>query len=150
VIVGYELGTSSAAAAAGAAYIEFRGNATRRVKIREIGAFSQTATAVSKGQLGRPAAAGITPTAPITWLPQDPADAAGTAQTAIAWGTAPTAPANGLRQFDFNNVPGSGVIFTWPADGELIVPAAGVQTLVLWNAGAAAGPALDAYFVGSE
>jgi hypothetical protein len=150
MIVGYELGTSSAAAATGAAYIEFMGNGTRRVKLREIGLWSQAATLVQKGQIGRPAAQGITPTTPIVWVPQDPADAAGTAQSAIAWATPPTAPAKALRQFDFNNVPGSGLIFTWPADGELIIPAAGVASIVVWNAGAGTGPALDCYFVGAE
>jgi hypothetical protein len=125
------------------------------MKVREIGMFSQGPTAAAKTQVARPNAIGITPTSPISGVPQDPADAAGTGQTAIAWGTAPTAPTATtgiLRQFDFNNVTGSGVIFTWPSDGELVVPivAGASTTLVLWNGGGSTGPACDAYFVWSE
>jgi len=146
------LATSTAAAATVANYIEL-GAPTRRLKVREFGLFSQGPTAAAKTQLARPAAIGVTPTSPIVGKPQDPADAAGTGQTAIAWGTAPTAPTSAtgiLRQFDFNNVTGSGVIFTWPSDGELVVPTAGTASVVVWNAGASTGPACDFYAVWSE
>jgi hypothetical protein len=56
-----------------------------------------------------------------------------------------------LRQFDFNNVIGSGVIFTWPSDGELVLGTTGVlSSLVLWNAGGTTGPIMSTYAVWSE
>ena len=150
--IAYELGTSTAAATTGAAYIELIA-VTRRMKVREIGVFSQAATAAAKTAIGRPAAQGITPTTPILGQPQDPADIAGTGETAIAWGTPPTAPtsATGIfRQFDFAATAGSGVVFTWPADGELVIPIINVKSLVLWNLGAGTGPLMDFYAVWSE
>jgi len=154
VIVGYEAAALSNAAASSATvgcYIEFRGNGTRRAKVREWGVFSTAATAAGKTQLGRPAASGITPATNTLGQAQDPADAAATAQFSSTWGTQPTAPTVPMRQFDFNNVIGSGVIFTWPSDGELVVPATGIITLVLYNpAGGAAGPVCDVYGVWSE
>lgn len=114
--------------------------------------FSQAATAASKTQLGRP---GNTPAGGTVQVgsPQDPSDAVATAGFVTSgWSTAPTAPSatNTLRQWDFNNVIGSSVIFTWPSDGELVAGAARVNGLVIWNAGAAGGPASDLYFVWSE
>jgi hypothetical protein len=150
-IVGYEASTTSAASPATAApYAELVGNGTRRMKVREFGMFSQAATAAAKTQLGRPAAVGVTPGTTSLGQAQDPAEAAGTGKWAASWGTAPTAPAVALRQFEFNNVVGSGVIFTWPSDGELVVPATGTITLVVWNAGAAGGPTSSLYGVWSE
>jgi hypothetical protein len=69
---------------------------------------------------------------------------------------APTTPAAAsvLRQWDFNNVPGSGVIWTWPADGELLVGlVAGAAnsragSLIAWSL--TAGPTSDFYAVWSE
>jgi hypothetical protein len=152
VAIAYELGTSTAAATTGAAYIELI-TGVRRLKVREIGVFSQAATAAAKTLIGRPAAVGITPTTPILGVAQDPADIVGTGKTAIAWGTPPTAPTSTtgiMRQFDFAATAGSGVVFTWPADGELVVPITGTTTIVLWNAGAGTGPLLDFYAVWSE
>jgi hypothetical protein len=150
--IAYELGTTTAAATTGAAYIELIA-VTRRLKVREIGVFSQAATAAAKAQIGRPAAQGITPTTPILGVPQDPADITGVGETAIAWGTPPTAPTSAtgiMRQFDFAATAGSGIIFTWPADGELVIPITGVKSIVLWNAGAGTGPLMDFYAVWSE
>lgn len=147
MISGYEVANNSVATpGAGAAAVELRAP-TRRLKVRETGLFSQAATAV-RFAIGRPAAQGVTPTTQSTGQPQDPAEAAGTGITAISWGTAPTAPATFLRQADFNNVVGSGVIWTWPSDGELIVPITGVISIVYWFI--TAGPTSDYYFVWSE
>jgi hypothetical protein len=148
--IAYEAATNTVAAANAAAYIEFVGNGTRRAKIREWGTFSQAATAVPKCQIGRPAASGITPGTLTLGKAQDPADAVATAQWSASWGTPPTAPTVALRQFDFNNVIGSGVIFTWPSDGELVCPATGIITLVQWNGGGTTGPICSVYAVWSE
>jgi hypothetical protein len=155
MIVGYEAAALTNAAASSdttGCYIEFRGNGVRRAKVREWGIFSKDATSALRQGLGRPAAAGITPATNSLGQAQDPADAAATAQFSSSWGTQPTAPAVYLRQWNFNNVIGSGVIFTWPSDGELIVPASGVATLVLYNPAASgqSGPACHTYSVWSE
>lgn len=147
MISGYELGNSTVATpGAGSAAVELRAP-TRRLKVRETGLFSQAATAV-RFAIGRPAAQGVTPTTQSTAQAQDPAEAAGTGISVISWGTAPTAPTTFLRQADFNNVVGSGIIWTWPSDGELIVPITGVISIVYWFI--TAGPTCDYYFVLGE
>jgi hypothetical protein len=111
-----------------------------------VGVFSQAATAF-RGQLGRP---GNTPTGGSVTVgaAQDPSEVAATAGVTTTWTVAPTAPSPGMRQFDFNNVPGSGVIFTWPADGEVVVGTTRASSLILW--GVTAGPLMDLYLVWSE
>lgn len=150
MIVGYENAGTSSAAASAAAYAEFRPNGTRRAKVREIGMFSQAATAAAKTQLGRP---GNTPAGGTVQVgvAQDPSEAAATAGWVLSgWTTAPTAPSTAMRQWDFNNVIGSGVIYTWPSDGELVAGSSVANGLVIWNAGASAGPASDVYAVYGE
>lgn len=147
MIAGYEWGGSGVATpGAGAASIELEGNGTRRAKVREIGVFSQSATA-TRLQIGRP---GNTPTGGSVTVggSQDPSDAAATAGVTTTWTIAPTAPSPGLRQFDFNNVPGSGVVFTWPSDGELVIGTTRASSVVVWAV--SASPTLDHYFVWSE
>ena len=149
MIVGYEAAVTTVAAASAAAFSEFEPNGTRRAYVREVGIFSQAATALSKGQLGRP---GNTPTAGslTAGQAQDPGNTGGTAGFTTTWTTAPTAPSVPMRQFDFNNVVGSGVIFTWPSDGELVAGPTRANSVVFWNAGASTGPACDQYAVWGE
>lgn len=149
MIIGYEAAILSAAAATAATYVELKGNATRRAKVRELGMFSTSATAANKTQLMRPGTVG-TQTSTVAGFPQDPADAAGVTLLSATWSVAPLVGTTILRQWDFNNVIGSGVIFTWPSDGEVTIPAAAPVSIVIWNAGAAGGPASDVYFVWSE
>lgn len=79
--------------------------------------------------LGRPAAIGITPTTPVTWVREDPAAPVGTVQLVTAgWGTAPTAPANFFRRFRiFHNCY---MIWEFPEGLRIAVS----NSLVLWNA----------------
>lgn len=149
MIVGFEAAVSTVAAATAAAYAEFEPNGTRRCYIREWGVFSQAATAAAKTQIGRP---GNTPTggAVTVGIAQDPGNAAGTGGFTTTWTTAPTAPATPFRQFDFNNVIGSGVIYTWPSDGEMISGPSRVNSVILWNAGGTTGPICDLYAVWGE
>lgn len=149
MIVGYEVAVATVAAANGAAYAEFEANGTRRCYIREWGVFSTAATAASKTQVARPA---NTPTGGSLSAgnPQDPSNAAGTGGFTTTWATAPTTPTVVFKQFDFNNVIGSGVVFTWPSDGELIAGPTRANSVVLWNGGAAAGPICDLYAVWGE
>jgi hypothetical protein len=147
--IAYEAAITSAAAATAAPYVELKSNATRRAKVREVGMFSTSATAASKTQLMRPGTVG-TQTTTVTGFPQDPADATGVTLLSATWSTAPLVGTTILRQWDFNNVIGSGVIFTWPSDGELVIPIVAPVSIVIWNGGGAGGPASDVYFVWSE
>lgn len=141
----YEIGINTVAAAAAAAYCELR-SPTKPVSVLEIGFFAQAATASAVG-IGRPAAIGVTPTSPITVLATKNGDQAGTAQTASAWGTAPTVPANFFRRVTTPANIGAGGVFQWRV-GDLTIPAGG--SLVLWNFGGAAGSILSAYFAVDE
>jgi len=113
-----------------------------RVKIMELGFFLAAATASTYG-LGRPAAIGITPTTPVDFLVEDPADviAANVALSALAWGTGPTAPAAFLRRITLPATIGTGVIWTWPRG--LVIPVS--SSIVLWNLGT--NGVVDAYAV---
>jgi hypothetical protein len=150
VIVGYELGISSIAAAAAAAGAEFQSNAVRRAKLRETGMFSQAATA-ARIVLGRP---GNTPTGGAVTIggAQDPAEAAATAGVTTTWTVAPTVPAPVMRQIDFGATAGSGVIWTWPADGELALGLTRAGSLVYFNPSGSPGtwPILSLYLTWGE
>lgn len=106
----------------GVATWELRTAATARAHIMELGIFMGAATASTFG-LGRPAAIGVTPTSPVTGQAEDSAEPAGICQTAVAWGTAPTAPTSAiyLRRIGLPAAIGSGVIWTF-GQGDLIVP----------------------------
>src|SRR5215211_2602165 len=107
----YTHAARTSATAAGANW-ELRSGANERLYIKEIGIFMGAATASTFG-LGRPAAIGVTPTSPVTVQPNDPADAAGNATTAVAWVTAPTTPTSSiyLRRIGLPGVIGAGVIW---------------------------------------
>lgn len=124
----YALGILTTATATGAA-CELRTASTARVAVRECHITLNAATASVIG-LGRPAAIGVTPTSPVTVLQQDPADANGTATSALAWGTAPTAPTNFLRRFSAAGTIGTGIIWTF-GPRELVIAVS--ASLVLWN-----------------
>lgn len=113
-----------------------------RVKIMEVGIFLGAATASVYG-LGRPAAIGVTPTSPVDFLVEDPADviATGVCQSALAWGTPPTAPTNFFRRLPVPATIGNGIIWTFPKGITISVS----SSLVLWNL--STNGAVDAYAV---
>lgn len=122
---------------------EIRTGATPgRTRLMEIGLFLAAATASQYG-LGIPAAIGVTPTSPVDFETEDPADvlASGVVQSALAWGTPPTAPAKFKRRIALPATIGAGVIWTFPKG----IPIAVSGALVLWNL--AANAAVDAYAV---
>lgn len=127
----YSLALRTSGVTSGVATWELRSAATDRFSVLEIGIFMGAATASTFG-LGRPSAIGVTPTSPVTVLAEDSASPAGTAQGAVAWGTAPTAPAgpNYLRRIGLPNSIGAGIIWTW-SPGQLIVPISG--SIVIFN-----------------
>jgi len=124
----YSLANLTTATASGAAALELRTAATDRAALLELGVFLNAATASIFG-VGRPAAIGMTPTSPITWLAEDPANPAGTAQTALAWGTGPTVPANFFRRVNLPATIGAGVILSFPRGLVIAIS----SSLVLWN-----------------
>ena len=125
------------------ATLELRTTSTDRAALSEMHAFLTAATASVFG-IGRPAAIGVTPTSPITWLAEDPADPAGTAQTALAWGTGPTVPANFFRRIGLPATIGAGFILNFPRGLVIAVSA----SMVLWNISATG--ACDVNVVGDE
>jgi hypothetical protein len=78
--------------------------------------------------VGRPGAAGITPTAPATLVNEDNGEVSATT-TALAWGTPPTAPAKFIERWSSSGALGANFTFAWPKG--LWVPAG--QTLTVHN-----------------
>lgn len=115
----------------GVATWELRSTSTDKLFVVEIGIFIAAATASTFG-LGRPAAIGVTPTTPVTVQAFDTGDPAGTGTTAVAWGTAPTAPTSAiyLRRIGLPAAIGNGVIWTFGERG-LAVPVS--SSLVIYN-----------------
>ena len=131
----YELGINTTVTTTAAAAAELRSASGNIIKMAEMGITLGAATASTYG-LGRPAAVGVTPTSPITVLADNPSESAGTATTAVAWGTGPTVPAQFLRRITLPATIGAGIIWTWPPSRFIIGPgnaAAAVASIVIWN-----------------
>ena len=143
----YELGVLTTATASASALWEIRTSANVRAKILEIGIFLNAATASSIG-FGRPGAIGVTPTSPVDFQPEDFADptVSGQVQSALAWTTAPTVPTNFLRRISLPATVGAGIIWTFPRG--IVIPVS--NSVILWNVGASACSALNAYAVIDE
>ena len=122
---------------------EIRTGATPgRVKLVEFGLFL-TAAIESNYALGFPAAIGVTPTDPVDFLQEDTDNvlASGVLQSALAWATPPTVPANFYRRVTLPATIGTGVIWTFPKG--IVIPVS--SSIVLWNAGT--NSVVDAYAV---
>jgi len=110
---------------------EVRSTSSNKPKVMEVGISINAATASVFG-LGRPAAIGITPTSPVTFLDEsDGNGAAGLTTCAVAWGTGPTVPANFFRRVSTPATVGAGIIWTFPRG--LGLPVSG--SIVVWNIG---------------
>lgn len=116
---------------------------TDRGAILEKGVFMGAATA-STYSIGRPAAAGITPTSPVLLLAEDPGNPVATINSALAWATSPTNPTNDLRRWASPATIGTGVIWTFPR-GLIIAISA---NFVLQNL--ATNGVVDSYWVVDE
>jgi len=101
----------------------------RAIRVLQINYISFAATVQQIG-LGRPAAIGVTPTSPVTFLSLASGDSTSAAKAALAWVTSPTAPAAFMKRA---NLPATAATaFEWTfGDGGVLVPAGG--SLVLWN-----------------
>ncbi len=151
MITGFEAAVSSLAPATATAYVNFW-VPTRRAKIREIGIFNSSATTtLVQLQLIRTTARGtqtttVTPTAAAN--AQDIADLGPTAVIDTAWSVQPTLAAIPMRMTDVAGTVGSGLIWNWQSDGELIVPIGG--GIALQNASGSTTAIIRAYFVWGE
>lgn len=139
----YSIGNRTSGVGSGAAGIELRTGANARVRLMEWDLFLAAATASTFG-IGRPAAIGVTPTTPVTWVAEDPGEPAGTAQTALAWSTGPTIPAVFFRRIALPATIGTGIIWTFPRG--LIIQVS--WSLILWNL--AANGVSDVNLIGDE
>lgn len=132
----HSLGIRTTVTTIAAACAEFRVPSGNRVAVREITITLAAATASVYG-LGRPAAVGVTPTSPISILPLDPQElpSPGVTQSAVAWGTAPTVPAQFLRRMALAAAIGNGDRWLWGPNEFFIGPvgAAAIASIVIWN-----------------
>jgi hypothetical protein len=130
---------------------EVRSASTNKPKIMEFG-FSQNVAPPTGGTtygLGRAAAVGLTPTAPVNVLDEQDGNAGnGLSAIAVAWGTAPTVPAAFFRRATPNNLVGAGMIWTFPR-GLALTPTSSVVLWVIAVAGASSS-ILDVWAVMDE
>lgn len=99
-------------------------------KLVELHIYLAAATASVFG-LGQPAAIGVTPTTPVDFLTEHSSDvlASGVVQSALAWATPPTVPANFDERISIGGAVGNGGIFTFPQG--IVIPVS--SAMVLWN-----------------
>lgn len=125
----YRLGVLTTGTASGAAAWEIRSAATDRPRLLALGVTLAAATASIFG-VGRPAAIGVTPTSPVTFLPEDSAEPTGTTTSALAWGTGPTVPTNFLARAGLPAAIGNTYVFDFGPNG-ILIPVS--SSIVLWN-----------------
>lgn len=141
----HEIGVRTSNVTSAQAALEIIGATALRARIIEVGWTLVTAVATVVG-FGRPAAAGLTPTSPVTLLPEDVGDSAPVTKTALAWATSPTAPAAYLRRGGGNAI-GQGAIWTFPK-GIVLATSGAPNSFVLFNI--TGGATLDVYIVVEE
>lgn len=110
----YGLSQRTTATAAASPSWEIRSAATNAPLVMEMGISQNAATAGVYG-VGRPAAIGITPTSPQNFVAEGHGNAPTSLSAAcVAWGTAPTIPANFNRRLSCAATIGVGAIWTFP------------------------------------
>ena len=134
---------TSSGTAATAAW-EVRSTSANKPKVMEVGVTQNAATAGVYG-IGRPAAIGVTPTSPVTFLDESDGNGpAGNTTCAVAWTTGPTVPANFFRRYSCAATIGVGFLAVFPRG--LGIPVSG--SIVLWII--ATAPVCDVYAVVDE
>ena len=101
--------------------------ASKRVKLLQCSMIQATGTAQTLG-LGRPATAG-TPTTPILFQADEPADPASVTSGYLTWSAQPTAPTIFHRRWNSAATIGVGIIWTFPRGLGIAVS----SSLVVWN-----------------
>lgn len=102
--------------------------ASNEAAVMELGYFNGAATACVVG-IGRSANT-PTLTGGVAFLAEDEGRPTGVTQAAVAFGTAPTVPAQFFRRFDLAALIGAAVVFTFPRG---VVLAAAGAAIVCWN-----------------
>ncbi len=124
----YALAQRTISGVAATASWEIRSTAGNKPKLATLELTQNTAVAGVYG-IGTPAALGITPTTPQTFLDEgDGNGAAGNTVAAVAWGTPPTVPANFVRRYSCAATIGVGFIYLPPGGKGLAVS----SSLVVW------------------
>lgn len=143
----YAVADRSASITAAARLAEIRTASTDKIYIREIGVSVGVAGAAPTIGIIRPNAIGVTPTSPKTGQAEDSSSPAGTAQSAVAWGTAPTLPGTPiyLRRVGLPATVGAGWVWTWNPGEELVVPVSSSILIDLIALSTATSTAIDFY-----
>ena len=153
MIVGYEVAVSSLAPATAAAYCNFW-VPTRPCAIREIECFNSSATTtLPQLQLIRTTARGtqsttVTPTTAANAQNLPTVAIAPTALVDTAWSVQPTVAAIPMRMIDVAGTVGSGNIWNWQSDGELVIAVG--NGVAIWNASGGTTAVARVVFVWSE
>lgn len=143
----YQISDRSASLTVAGRLGEIRTSATDRAFVREIGVSVGVAGAAPVIGLIRPNAIGVTPTAPKTALAIDPANPAGTVQSATAWATAPTLPGTAiyLARVGLPATIGAGWVWSWNPGEELVIPISSSLLIDCISLSAATATAVDWY-----
>jgi hypothetical protein len=141
----YHCGFVTPAAAAGAAFADFRTSSTDRVHVLEIGLFLNAATA-SSITLARSTTLGTTSTTVVP-VAGEPGDPAATMVVGTAWSGAPASTAVPIRKITVPANIGAGVVWGF-GYSDLIIPVS--ASLLLFNFGAGAASVLNGYIVTDE
>lgn len=140
----YALSQRTTATASASASWEIRSTSGNKPNVLQLELSQAAATAGVYG-LGRPAAIGITPTTPQTFVDEADGNAATALSTAaVAWGTGPTVPANFNRRYSCAATVGVGFVAFFPNGFKL--PVSG--SIVVWII--ATAPVCDVSAVVSE
>jgi hypothetical protein len=126
----YSISNRTTNVTSGVATLEFRSPSAKRTKILEITITMAAATASLFG-IGEAQAQGVTPTTPVTVIPEDTAEGVGQSQTALAWSTPPTIPLFFHRRVNLPATIGAGRVITFPRGRVL----AANKSLLIWNLG---------------
>lgn len=131
---------SALATAANTNVISFRSTASQRVMLEEIGLFAEAATALAASLF----LTTVVDTAGTAVALQKDDPGAGTASiTCVTGPTGGTLAGTASRRAHIPAVIGAGIVWAWPTNDGLLVPLS--LSLVVRNAGGAAGPAITWY-----
>lgn len=140
--------TATATATPGAEIIP---GANNSYNVKEFGFTLNAAGTTHTIGIGRAAAAGVTPTSPITAINEDNADTtAGATTTATAWGTAPTVPSTFLRRVAMPATIGAGAIWTPPRGWKATKGASNANNNIVYWIITGTSAAVNYYFVVDE
>jgi hypothetical protein len=148
----YSVADRSATVTTAVRLAELRTTTATRIRIREIGVTVGIAGASPTIGLIRANALGVTPTSPKAGQPHDPSDVAGTASSAVAWGTPPTLPGTPiyLRRVTLPASLGAGWVWNFGPDDLVVAAGPNAILIDMVAISAATNTAIDFYIVWEE